>query len=250
MDESSISMPVVRGPTLSDASGAYAATVNSDLLDPSQGFCSGNSQVRRNYVFLQKTGPYQLSVQTDMLHDKWQFWQFSWPANNYWLMANQFPRIPVIYQLPLPSASFAQAYVQAALAIYNYAMRPALFPLDRDPEWHNDFLLYGNQVPIGDSGQFYPRLQEFCSLDTNLVQQQVNNLINSIQGQKQPKVPSVAETMTQGFINLYRSLRQFFQNQINATPPPPPGQIASLQQQIQTLQKEINVLTKFLQSLQ
>jgi len=254
LDEPSVNLPVVRGPTLSDASGAYAALVNSELLDPSQGFCSGNSQVHRNFVFLQKMGPYDLSAQTHMLHDKWQFWQFSWPANNYSLWANQVPRIPVIYQLPSPPASFAQAYVQAALAIFNYAMRSALYPIDRDQEWHNYHLLYGNplvyQPAIGDSPDFYPKLNEFCSLDKNLAQQQVNDLINRIQGQQQPKVLSVAETMAWGFISLYQSLIELFQNEINATPPPPPGQIAALQGQIQALEQNIAILRQFLQSLQ
>lgn len=242
MDDPRVYHPVARGPSL-----PYGTTVNQWLLDPSRGFTAGHSHLDRDFPLLKKIGPYSLTAESNLIDDTWEFQRFG-------LVSNESRRIPVIYALARAPATNSQGYVRAAMAIVGYAKRQALAPLDRDDEFIGYAIRFGWGTGAPD---FHPRLQQFCSLDTKLADDRAKDLIDHIKGKVERdaqgritrKIPSVAETMTHGFINLYQRVIRELQNQINAVPPPDPGQVMGMQAEIKTLQGKIDVLQKYLQTL-
>jgi hypothetical protein len=248
LDDPRVDLPVARGPTL-----PYGTTVNRDLLDPSRGMSVGGAALQRPFPFLHVLGDCRFRAYTQMLDNKWQYWDMQWTdaaGNRHWgVPSNVWRRIPVIYALAKAPPALSTAYVQAVLAILRAPFRRDLFPLDRDDE----FIGYSQRF-VWRSGapDFHPRLRSFCDLDHAAAQQKVDELIDRIQGKKDPppRVPSVAEVMTRAWINLYNRVINELQNQINGVPPPSPGQIAAMKAEIAQLQKQIDVLNTFLQTLQ
>ena len=109
---------------------------------------------------------------------------------NLWLGSNLTPRIPVIYEYD-KKKEMSAAYVQAVMAILNAPFNNALKPLDQDDE----FIFYGQLFGWGGAPDFYPRLAGFCDVDRSLADERVQDLIDRIQGKKDPPVPDVAEDM-------------------------------------------------------
>lgn len=243
LDDPRVYHPVARGPTLPGGT-----TVNSELLDPSRGFRHGLSSLRRDFPLLQRLGTYGLSAETNLMDNLWQFWRQG-------LGNNGDRRIRVLYALAQAPANLSQAYVQAALAILRFPLRNDLRPLDRDDE----FQAYSQRFPQLRIGvpDFHPRPRGFCSLDRTLADQVVADLLDRITGRVDRdasgnvtrRIPGVPETMTRAFIGLYTRVIQELQNQMNATPPPPPAQMAAMQAEIDQLQAKIDILQKFLQTL-
>ena len=125
MDDSRVDLPVVRGPM-------PAATVNSELLDPTRGLREGSASLTRRYPMLSKMGSYTITAQTWLIDDKWQYQRMGMGSN--WQR-----RIPVLYALAEAPASLVNAYVQSVMAIINAPFAAQLAPLDHDP----DFIYYG-----------------------------------------------------------------------------------------------------------
>ena len=96
---------------------------------------------------------------------------------------------------------------------------------------------------------FYPPLKQFCSLDQQVADVQVADLINRIQGNPAANTPQVAETMALAFIDLYERVIWAIQHPDTINPPLPPGQLAGLQGQISDLQHKIDQLEEFLMTL-
>ena len=82
-------------------------------------------------------------------------------------------------------------------------------------------------------------------MDRSLADDRVQDLIDRIQGNKDPHVPDVAENMTLAFISLYQRVIQAYKNMMNVQPPPPPAQVQAMQAQIDQLQQKIDVLNRF-----
>lgn len=243
LDDPRVYHPVARGPTL-----PWGTTVNSALLDPSRGFRRGWSDIRRTFPLLRRMGTYGLSAGANLLDNLWQFWRQG-------LDSNSDRRIPVLYALAQAPPAYAQAYVRAVLAILRFPLRNDLRPLDRDDE----FQAYGQRFPQLRIGvpDFHPRPAGFCSLDRAVADGAVADLLDRITGRVDRdasgnvtrRIPGVPENMTRAFIGLYRAVIQELQTQMNATPPPPPDQRATIQAEIDQLQAKIDILQKFLQTL-
>ena len=236
LEDPRVDQPVARGPTL-----PYGTTVNRDLLSPARGMTRGGAAMQSPFPLLRRLGNIDFGAYTELLDDKWQFWRMG-------LSVNRLRRIPVIYALARAPTTYSTAYVQAVLAILRAPFRADLYPLDRDDEFiaYSRRFLWGSGAP-----DFHPRLHHFCDLDPATAQREVNELIDRIRGKRdEPRVPGVPEVMTRAFINLYNRVIQELQNRINATPPPPPDQIAAMQAEISQLQGRIATLTAFLQTLQ
>ena len=241
IDDPRVNQPVARGPLT-------GAVVNADLLDPTRGLREGSSNLTRGFAMLGKMGAYTLKANTVMLDDRWQY-----PQMGLW--ANRQRRIPVIYALQKAPAGLVNAYVQAAVAILRAPFREALKPLDRDDE----FIFYGTLFGWGAGApDFHPRLSGFCSLERPLADERVNELIDRIQGKVERdaeghivrRIPDLAERVTRAFIGLYQRAIRAYKELMSADPPPPPGEIAAMQAQIDQIQKKIDTLNQFLQTLQ
>jgi len=235
MDDRRVDLPVARGPL-------PAATVNSDLLDPTRGLREGSAELTRRYPLLGKMGTYTIKAQTWLIDDKWQYQRMGMGSN--WQR-----RVPVLYALAKAPASLVNAYVQSVLAISQAAFREQLRPLDDDP----DFLYYGALFGWGGAPDFYPRVQSMCTTDRNLTDKSVEQLIDTIQGKhtKNQNIPSLAERMAQSFLGLYQRALAAFEAILNAkSPPAPPGMVSLAQSQIPELKAKIDILKKFLETIQ
>jgi hypothetical protein len=225
-----VNQPVARGPL------PLGATVNTRLLDPTRGLREGSAEMTRRYAMLGSMGSYRLHAETCLLDDKWQYQRMG-------LVSNVQRRLPVIYALAKAPPTFAQAYVQAVLAILRAPFRRDLAPLDRDDE----FIGYGIRFGWGAGAtDFHPRLRGFCTLDQTVAEERVTNLIDRIQGKKEPhrRIPGVPERMAQAFIGLYQRVIAELRRPYLPNNPPPP-----VQAEIDQLQAKIDVLTRFYNSL-
>ena len=225
--------------------GGFVVPPKTDVMNPTLELLQGNSHLSRKFPMLGKLGHYDLTAQTQLLDNKWEFERLG-------LSHNEDLRIPVVYTLPPApkTESMALEYSKARQAILDILLNSkALWPLDREA----DFVTYGLIIQQVDptygigTPDFHPRLQGFCSLDKSLVDELVRNLIDRIQGKKDPRVADVAETMTRAFIGLYQRAIQAYKNLISANPPP--SNISDIQSQINQLQQKIDTLNQFLQTL-
>jgi hypothetical protein len=226
LDDPRVDLPVARGP--------LPGVTVKQTLDPTQGFRQGTADMQREYPLLSKVGPYSLHAQTEFLDNLWQYGQMG-------LSSNYQPRIPVLYVLPQGDPSLVQGYVTAAMAVVDANQQPGLAPLQHDP----DFIKYRGSAP-----NFQPQLPVcscpgcggcppgFCSLSRDDAQAVVQNLIDRIQGRKDPKVASVAEVMTGAFIGLY----QWEINQLQQSSQDNSALIAQFQNDIQILQQFLATL--------
>lgn len=150
MDDSRVDLPVARGPL-------PGATVNSSLLDPTQGLREGSAELTRTYPFLPKMGTFTITARTWLIDNKWQYQRMG-------MGSNLQRRIPVLYALAEAPASLVNSYVQSVLAISQGSLHLALAPLDNDP----DFNYYGALFGWGGARDFHPRFQPVCSTDRGL----------------------------------------------------------------------------------
>ncbi len=186
--DSSIDQPVARGQTIGQV------TVNRNLLDPTTGLQLGQSDIVRSMAMLaQALPPTRFDLKHPLLDNAWQYQRMG-------LGSNQQLREPVIYQFPQVSGDLNQAYVSSVVAIYSSPLQAQWMTLDRDPQI---LAFYGHYH------DFHPRLHHFCSLDKQSIRQnQVQRLIDHIQGSTQPKIESVAQRMINFFTNMYRQMQQ------------------------------------------
>jgi hypothetical protein len=228
LDDPRIDQPVARGPVL------FATQVNRDLLDPTRGLRSGWATLDRLYAMLAKMGKFHLRADSHLLDDKWQYHEMGIPRNDY-------RRVPFIYILPKEPSHFSDAYVQAARSLYFTfyylpPLRDQLAPLDNDP----DFRRYGPLVGMGVP-DFHPHLNSFCTLERQIVDRYVKELILHIQGGISPgppprRIPDVAETMARSFVRLYQAVIDYYRDVLHQPPPP-------------QFQSNIDILNRFLQLL-
>ncbi|MBI1900251.1 MAG: pilus assembly protein [Planctomycetia bacterium] len=191
LNDPRIDREVVRGPMFENF------RVNRDLLDFSRGTRIGYFQMSHNYPMLGKLGRYNFEVFHPLLDDQFRYWEMQIPTNRY-------RRIPFIYELPKADPQYAQAFASAAQRLLSAPFRPQLRPLDRDEEI---YAWYGYYV------DFHPRMPSFCSLDYQSVHaDELQDLIDHIEGEQMPPVPSVPEVMESFFQNMYREMAQAMQN--------------------------------------
>jgi hypothetical protein len=237
LDDPRVHHRVVRGPL------EPWARVREELLDPARGPREGSSHIERGFPMLGRMGTYRLNARDPLLDNLWQYQRTG-------LSSNRQRRIPVIYELAQAPASFSQAYVQAVMAILQNPSREALNPLDRDDE----FIGYSTRFGWGSGApDFHPRLRRFCSLDHELAQERVEELIDRIVGRPDDDgdggVPSLAERMTRAWIRLYQRVIDELHALMDAQPPPPPGTTAAIQAEIDFLEQQIDILEQYLRTL-
>ncbi len=232
IDDPRVDQPVARGPTLPGGT-----IVNRDLLDPTRGLRTATAGIERPWTMIANLGSYRLRAETCMIDDKWQYQRTG-------LSSNYQRRIDAIWALAKAPPALSQAYVQAVVNILQAPFRASLAPLDRDPE----HIYYGQLFGWGRSApDYHPGLQRFCSLDRELADVRVTQLVERIEGKIERdsrgrivrRVQGVPERMTQGFISLYqRVINQYRRLGIPA------------EAEIRQLEQKIEVLRAYLQALQ
>ncbi|MBU4272379.1 MAG: pilus assembly protein [Planctomycetes bacterium] len=234
---------------------------NTDVMNPTLGLLQGSADMVRQFPMLGKMGQYHLNAQTELLDNTWDFQRMGLGANTAF-------RIPTIYILPPApdQEAWAQAYSNVRNEILGMifgpvdprTLEPPIWPLDRE----TDFITYGQIIQLVEpswnpaSPDFHPWLRGFCSLDTTLADERVYGLddapglIDRIQGNKDRRVSSLAESMSRAFINLYQRAIQAYQSLLGADPPPSAAQRAAMQAEIGQLQQKIDTLNQFLQTFE
>jgi hypothetical protein len=218
LDKEEVKKEVARGPQFS--SGGCTMSVYEDVLDPSRGARDGTSDLTRAYPLLPKLQSYNLHGATMFLDDKWQYWRMYWHGQSTkWSMwSNTDLRIPVIYSLPWDmslaytgmesAAPDADEWGDSRFNIIDnkdaddisYRIRfPGPDPL---PHWHG----------LGD---LHPRLRNFCSLDYDVAQAAVDQLVERIK-----RVPG---RLTRRCLSMY---------QFALTHSTDPSEMSQLQEQI------------------
>jgi len=273
LDDPRVNLPVVRGPL------PPGGVVNDRLLAPPRGLRRGRADLDRRFPLLSSLDEYHLDARHHLLIDAWQFQQMRWAEQGNRVPENNWRRMPVLYALQETNWDLVIEYYRAAMAILNAPFREDLRPLDDDPE----FLYYKYRFGWRDKAEDFhpPRLrprerradpphdfmtERFCSLDHGEAQRWVQGLIDQIQGRRADedqdiwRVISVAEDMADWFTDnranrlgvprgVYPRAIWELQNLINADPPPPPSEIASIQAEIADLEARIRFLTAFVQRL-
>ncbi len=228
LDDPRANLPIVRG------SLPYGASVKENLLNPTRGPRRGSATVQRDFPLLARMGKYELTAKQTILDDTWEFKRMG-------VWHNWERRIPFLYELPTADSDLVDAYVQAVLAVLYAPFREALQPLDQDDEFIDYSLRFGWDE---DPPDFHPRLSSSCTLSHDTIEEQVENLIDRIQGKVETddeghvirRIPSVAEHMAKDFVSLYDRVIQNLDGGGN-------------QAEIGQLQTKIDTLTQFIQGL-
>lgn len=198
IDDADLLAVAAAQPTDAVAHGPLGNFRVQPLLDLGRGKQAGDAELARNYPMLARMGEYRFDVEHPMLVDQFRYWEMSIPRNRY-------RRTLFLYELPKAPPRLSQAFGDAVRDVINAPFRRDLDPLDRDREI---YAYYGYYV------DFHPKLSPFSSIDEEQVyRDHVQPLIDRIQGRPssptRPGVPSVAERMTQFFLNMY--LQQMMQ---------------------------------------
>jgi hypothetical protein len=196
----------------------------------------GNSTVARGFPMLQRLGQYTLRSTAQILDGPWSFSALG--ARN-----NGDFRVPHLYTVPTTvDPVYAQNYMKAVAKIYYAPFQADLWPLDKDDEWIKWKKRFPEELKKWSYNFIgrYAWLQPFCDLDEAGAQDRVNNLIDRIQGTNGQT--SIAENMRRDFRDFFEDVVTVLENELNATPPPPPDVQARLQQEIKDLKAEIALL--------
>jgi hypothetical protein len=196
---------------------------------------SGTADLERPLAMLRKLGTHHLHASTRA------FAQNCWQFETKGLWWNRERRSLYLYTLPQTGkeANLAQEYVNAVAKIFYAPYQADLWPLDTDV----DFIIYNLRFGWGHGApDFHPWLGSFCDTEEDQVKSLVDDLLNRIQGNAEKHIPSLADTMTQAFIDLYKRVIDTLTKQLNSVPPPPPGQISSIKQEIADLEQKIKQL--------
>jgi hypothetical protein len=214
--------PLVHGPLPN-------VSVNSQLLDPTLSVRIGSDYILRTPPMLAKIGDYSFTVDHPLLDGTWAYWQ----TGQY---GNESRRMPALYpNTPPQNSAEKAAYDQAYQAIVNASFRSNLAVLDHDEELRAYYTNYPN---------FHPGIS-FCSLDPTYVREKYIASRNGLL----TRIANVPKTITNRFLSMYRSQLSALKAALQAaqqsgTPPPPgiQGQIATLEQKVQTLQDYLSSL--------
>ncbi|MCY2962770.1 MAG: hypothetical protein NT069_03815 [Planctomycetota bacterium] len=221
---------VVRGPMLRDPQSQSASSqlqVDVGQFDFDDDLVQGIANLDREVALLPKLFQIKFNTKHPLLESEWRFHDMGYGSNND-------RRILRLYGFTPPGnvIDLAEGYKEAALRIMSAGYRPGLMPLDKDDElkaWY------------GSAPDFHPQLPRTasCELNRDVVHAgDVLPLIDRIQGPRGGGRGGVPERMTQAFLNMYRAQQALLRQQ----DPPPTTEI-------QELQRKIDLLTKFLGTL-
>ena len=218
----------LRGPILRDPQiGGPTAQLQVDrgLLQLNDDLVQGQASINREVVLLPRLYQISFDVKHPLLQSEWRFHDFGYGDNH------ERRSLKLYSYLPGPEVIQRGLETQRAfLQIVQAPFRPALAILDKDQElaaW------------IGSPPDFHPQSSRPCVLDRDLVYRTVvQPLIDRIQGPQGGGRGGVPENMAQTFIRMYRE--QIAQLMLQDPPP---------QAEIQTLQRKIDELSRFIGTL-
>lgn len=186
LDEPRLRSPIARGPI-----GSFAT--NSALFDPTRELVVGECDLRRKHPLMSSLGTYSFEIRLPKLVSTWSYREMG-------LADNAGRRFFWLHLFPKADARLAGGFVRALVEILQAPYRPALAPLDRDPD---------GLAALGMQPDFHPRVDPFSSTDRQAVREvEVANLIDRIQGRKEPfRVAGVPEQVARFQRDIARKQR-------------------------------------------
>ncbi len=251
-------LPISRGPWLVERRTGTAPPwrVREWMFDPSRELFEGTGEIEQSYPFLASMGPFRLRSGERLLDDEWRYDQIgaaqrrrgdpaadSQRYDDESILNGAYQgRTTVLYEIPrVEDPRYFQEYVRAAVAMLRTPLRPDLWVLDWDREYRQYRRRFAGD-PLYDPGplpDFHPRLSHFCTLDHDVVEPLVENLIQRIESSPNP---GVAFDMARWFIGFYRDdVIPALERERDADPPPPDrgaidAEIAELERRLEILQ--------------
>lgn len=239
LDHPFLQHEVVRGPLPN-------GWIVQPVLDPDHvGTYRGSADVVRRFPLLPRLGLYESGeIAHSMLDRTWNNREMGIP--------NQHRRIPVLYQLPRTDPALPQAFRTALVSLLGIPHFAALEILDNDSDL---------RLILGAPPDFHPRAGPGCELDPEVVfETYVQRLIDHRDERGRlvlGRISRLPGRMTGTFLQTYRNYVQALesrinalQNELNNIPPPPPGRVAQIQEEIQRLQQEVERIEPKIEQLE
>lgn len=226
-----LQQPVARGPL----PGGFQVR---PVLDPTRGAEEGSASVERRYPLLPRLGKFESGfILHPLLERPWTCADMGIP--------NSYRRTLVLYQLPKADPSLSAAYVAAAQDLMQIPHFSALTVLERDADWLRYQPWHGRTMP-----DFHPRINAgVCELDRNKVyRDEVQRLVDVKQPNGRWKLGEISllpRRLTSAFLGMYNATKAAMEARLNATPPPPPDEVAFLQGEITYIEQQITLLEQF-----
>jgi hypothetical protein len=223
LDIPAIHYPVVRGPLDN-------GFVVNNTLNPTRGAREGRSAIVQQYPLLPDLGPYRSGqIRHPLLDGHWRISEMGAP--------NVVRRTLILYELPKTEQSLPRAFVDAVEKVTSMSNFRALDVLDNDDEI---------KKYVGHRVDFHPRAQRMCTLQRKEVyREQVQRLVDKRNERGQIQLGEISllpRTMTNYFLNMYRSRVRTLKNQIQQMQQQQqeiPNQLADLASQAAELEAQI-----------
>ena len=227
LDPAVLRMPVVRGPL----PNGYQVR---PLLDPLPGAVAGNTHVERQYPLLRKIGSFESGPINDpLLHGSRTHGEMGFP--NYWR------RVRELYALPQTDPNLPEAFRSAVLSVLSIKDYHGLYILDRSEDW----IKYRGAAP-----DYHPRLNRHCTLDRSVMwNREVSRIVDVWNSRNVEwdlgEISKLPSRLTSSFHNMYQQVKNEYENELNADPPPPPARKQYLKAEIADLIVKLAQLEEF-----
>jgi len=240
LDDPQADLPVARGPQLQLIGwGSTLADVNRDLLNPARGqtvdnpgahFFQAQAGKSQPFPMLRGMGSFNVNARDLTLDGVWPWWHsMRWPnnggdPNDNAMLSNYDRRMQVLYRMAQPPQNLADAYLQAALAVY-YGFYAPLGPIrtiegnDVDAQRYNVMYTAIAQTmnkPLRIPGSFVhvnplASNQPFCSLDHAYVRTLVDLTVQNIQGDSALGIRGMPQRLGRAFRTMFDDVDNLLQ---------------------------------------
>ncbi len=236
-DVSPLNSPFARGTNVSGQSpqtgkSGHIQLRDLDYLEIPAGVKVGTSDITRSPTLLPKTRGYAYHVKHPLVDNQWQYFTMGYENGKpdvvgggnyarrsyYWYMFDESPEW----------SSESSALKQADASMLGNPQAGGLIPLDRDQEFlpaypwgfqnFQDFYPMFQPGRYGTLGRPHQIVSRPCTLDPESVRNNVNQLVNAIQGRNGGGRDGVPGDMAQTWIRLYDQQINYLRGQLAGTP--------------------------------
>ncbi len=248
--------PVVRGPLLADPQTGAALHVDAELFDMQRRWTRGVAAIERPFPVLGNMPPRRtrLSRAVPLLDSRWEFWRTKL-GGVFWR------RVPVLFADDLSAAlqPHTTLYLEAAIAVLQFASHPDLQPLDNDDELRNpppSFPPYAPPYGLGAAPNYYlpasPALRRRLLNPRQLCTDDVDRLRTELTEPLADAIRHLPHRITRDFLTMYRGHLNLIQ-QLKAElmdPNTDPARAAAIQQALPAMLQDEAWLIPRIEQLQ